>query len=151
MISQVEALVLEVLSGNEDIFPVEIKIKPTNNIKIFLDADSGLSIEKCSKLNKAVYKLIEERGWFPDGNFSLEVSSPGLDEPLKLFRQYKKNIGRNIEVTLTDNKTEQGKLMAATEDAIQLEQHEGKGKKAIVKTSELKFSTIKQAKIIISF
>ena len=85
-----------------DVFLVEIKIKPTNNIKLFLDADSGMSIEKCIHVNRALYKKIEESGLFPNGDFSLEVSSPGVDEPLKLHRQYIKNIGRSVEATLTD-------------------------------------------------
>jgi len=48
--------------------------------------------------NKQLYKLIEEEGYYPEGDFSLELSSPGIDEPLKLHRQYVKNKGRNIEV-----------------------------------------------------
>src|SRR3954471_15147279 len=92
----------------DDIFLVEIKIKPTNNFKIYLDADSGLGIEKCIKINRALYKKIEEMGMYPDGDFSLEVSSPGVDEPLKLLRQYKKNIGRNVEVVTNDDEKKEG-------------------------------------------
>ena len=55
----------------DDIFLVDIKIKPTNNIKIFLDADSGLGIEKCIKINRALYKIMEEMAIYPDGDFSL--------------------------------------------------------------------------------
>jgi ribosome maturation factor RimP len=150
-ISAIEGLIQQLLQENEDIFLVSIKIKPTNNIKVFLDADSGLSIEKCIKINRALYKIIEEKQWYPDGNFSLEVSSPGVDEPLKLFRQYKKNIGRNVEVTLNDEIKQEGKLLEATEEAIQLEQHEGKGKKAVTKTTTIPFSEIKQTKILIAF
>jgi ribosome maturation factor RimP len=150
-ISAIEGLIQQLLQENEDIFLVSIKIKPTNNIKIFLDADSGLSIEKCIRINRALYKIIEEKQWYPDGNFSLEVSSPGVDEPLKLFRQYKKNIGRKVEVTLNDEVKQEGKLLEATEDAIQLEQHEGKGKKAVTKITSIPFSEIKQTKILIAF
>ncbi len=62
--------------------------------------------------NRALYKQIEAEGIFPDGDFSLEVSSPGLDEPLKLKRQYQKNIGRNVEVTLQDGSKKEGKLLS---------------------------------------
>src|SRR6185436_11202021 len=95
-IQAVEKLVSSLLQ--DDIFLVSIKIKPTNNIKIYLDADGGLGIEKCIKINRALYRIIEEMGTYPDGDFSLEVSSPGVDEPLKLLRQYKKNVGREVEV-----------------------------------------------------
>src|SRR4249920_3733751 len=91
--------VVEKLLGpllQDDIFLVSIKIKPINNIKIYLDVDGGLGIEKCIKINRALYKIMEEMAMYPDGDFSLEVSSPGIDEPLKLLRQYKKNIGRDV-------------------------------------------------------
>jgi len=116
----------------DDIFLVSIKIKPTNNFKIYLDADSGLGIEKCIKINRALYKIMEEMGMYPDGDFSLEVSSPGLDEPLKLLRQYKKNIGRDVEVITTEDVKKEGKLTDVTEEKIVIEYTEGKNKKAVV-------------------
>ncbi len=56
-------------------------------------------------------KQIEEMAMFPAGDFSLEVSSPGLDEPLKMLRQYRKNIGRQVELTLQDGSKKEGKLL----------------------------------------
>ncbi|MBK7885101.1 MAG: ribosome maturation factor [Chitinophagaceae bacterium] len=135
----------------DDIFLVSIKIKPTNNIKIYLDADSGLAIEKCIKINRALYKIIEESATYPDGDFSLEVSSPGIDEPLKLLRQYKKNIGRQVEMLLNSEEKIEGKLIAATDDNIIIETLEGKGKKAIIKEVNISFSDIKQTKVQIKF
>jgi len=150
-IQAVESITEELLKGTPDIFLVSVKIKPTNNIKIFLDADSGLSIEKCVKINRALYKVIEEKQWYPDGNFSLEVSSPGIEEPLKLLRQYKKNIGRKVEVLLQDDTRQQGKLTAASDQEIKLEQTEGKGKKQIIKEIEIPFADIKQVKVLVVF
>lgn len=147
----IEGLINRLLADTEDIFLVSVRIKPTNNIKIFLDADSGLSIEKCVKINRALYKIIEEEGWYPDGNFSLEVSSPGLEEPFKMFRQYKKNIGRKVEVVLKDETKREGKLLEATEQAITIEYTEGKNKKAVTLTKEIPFDEIKQTTVIISF
>lgn len=112
-----------------DIFLVDMRIKPTNNIKIYLDADNGLGIEKCIKINRALYKNIEETALFPDGNFSLEVSSPGIDEPLKLHRQYEKNKGRNVEVVLNDGTVYEAVLSGIYENGIQLIITEGKGKR----------------------
>ena len=88
---------------------------------------------------------------YPDGDFSLEVSSPGLDEPLKLLRQYKKNIGRDVELVMNDDAKKEGKLTAVTEENITIEYTEGKGKKAIVKTDEIPFDAIKQTKVQIKF
>jgi ribosome maturation factor RimP len=135
----------------DDIFLVSIKVKPTNNYKIYLDADSGLGIEKCIKINRALYRQIEEMGMYPDGDFSLEVSSPGVDEPLKLLRQYKKNIGRNVEVVTNDDERKEGLLKAVTEDAITIEHTEGKGKKAVVLDTVISFNDIKQTKVLIKF
>ncbi len=135
----------------DDIFFVDMKVKPTNNIKIFLDADRGLGIEKCIKINRALYKIMEEMAIYPDGDFSLEVSSPGIDEPLKLHRQYVKNVGRNIALTLQDGTEKEGKLLNATEEDIAVEFTEGKGKKLVTQTFSIPFADIKQTKVLIKF
>ncbi len=135
----------------DDIFLVDIKIKPTNNIKIYLDADNGLGIEKCIKINRALYKVIEEMGIFTDGDFSLEVSSPGIDEPLKLHRQYVKNIGRSLEIVLNDDSKQTGKLISVNENEIIIEFTEGKNKKAVVKQLTIAFAEIKEAIVLIKF
>lgn len=135
----------------DDIFLVSIKIKPTNNYKIYLDADGGLGIEKCIKINRTLYKIMEEMAIHPDGDFSLEVSSPGIDEPLKLLRQYKKNIGRTVEVITNDDTKKEGLLKEVADNAITIEQTEGKGKKAVVLNTAISFADIKQTKVLIKF
>lgn len=135
----------------DDIFLVDIKIKPTNNIKIYLDADSGLGIEKCIKINRALYKIMEEMAIYPDGDFSLEVSSPGIDEPLKLHRQYVKNTGREVAVTLNDGSVKLGKMITVNENDIEIEYTEGKNKKAVVKQLLIPFTDIKQTEVQIKF
>ena len=148
-IQAVEKLIGPLLK--DDIFLVSIKIKPTNNFKIYLDADSGLGIEKCIKINRALYKIMEEMGIYPEGDFSLEVSSPGIGEPLKLLRQYKKNKGRDVEVHLTNDTKLTGKLEEVTEDIITIVTTEGKGKKLVIQNVEIPFSNIKQTKVLIKF
>lgn len=148
-IQTVEKLIEPLLEG--DVFLVSVRIKPTNNIKIYLDADGGLGIEKCIRINRALYKIMEEKAMYPDGDFSLEVSSPGIDEPLKLLRQYRKNIGRNVEVITSDDIKREGKLTDATEEKISIEYTVGKGKKAETKTEEIGFNNIKQTTVLIKF
>ncbi|MEY2918595.1 MAG: hypothetical protein RIS73_2309 [Bacteroidota bacterium] len=148
-IQSIEKLIAPLLT--DDIFLVSIKVKPINNYKIYLDADAGLGIEKCIKINRALYKIMEEMGMYPDGDFSLEVSSPGVDEPLKLLRQYKKNIGRNVEVLLNDEVKKEGILKEVTDDTITIEQTEGKGKKAVTLNTGISFTEIKQTKVLIKF
>lgn len=135
----------------DDIFFVDMKVKPTNNIKIFLDADSGLGIEKCIKINRRLYRQVEEMGFYPEGDFSLEVSSPGIDEPLKMLRQYVKNIGRTVEVTLNDDTIKEGALLEANEENIVIEFTEGKNKKAVNTKLPLLFTDIKQTVVQIKF
>jgi ribosome maturation factor RimP len=145
----VKSILESLLEG--DIFLVDMKVKPTNNIKIYLDADTGLGIEKCIKINRALYKVMEEMEIYPDGDFSLEVSSPGIDEPLKMHRQYLKNIGRNIEVSYLDGQKKEGQLKQVNEESIEIEYTEGKGKKAVTHNVDIPFSQIKQTKVLIKF
>ncbi len=150
-LKKIEDFVEEFTSKEGKIFPVEIKISPANDIKVFLDADDGITIEKCTLLNKALYKYIEETDFFPGGNFSLEVSSPGLDEPLKLQRQYKKNIGRRVEVLQNDGSKIEGRLLDTTDDGIIIEEKNGKGHKEIIKKTTILFNQIKHTKVLITF
>jgi len=151
IINTVSGFLTTLLADSPEVFLVDMRIKPTNNIKIFLDADAGISIEKCVSYNRRLYRLIEEAGLFTEGDFSLEVSSPGLDEPLKLQRQYKKNIGRNVEVMMVDGQKIDGKLLSATDDGIQVEETKGKNKKKEVVEHNLLFSNIKSTKVQVVF
>jgi ribosome maturation factor RimP len=132
-------------------FLVEVRIKPTNNVKVFIDADEGMILSELISYNRKLYKQLEESGLFPGGDFSLEVSSPGLDEPLKLFRQYKKNVGRFVDITLVDASKKEGKLLEATEDGIVVETETGKGKKKEIKQESILFDQIKNTKIQVKF
>ena len=141
---------LEPLLDGTDIFIVNIKVKPVNNIKVYLDADSGFSIEKCSFVNRKLYAQIEASQLFPDGDFSLEVSSPGVDEPLLQLRQYKKNIGRKVTVTDNEGAEKTGILKEVTEEHITLEIKPAKVKEALIST-EIPISNIKKTVVQIIF
>jgi ribosome maturation factor RimP len=150
-IKAVESLVQTLLAGEPGYFLVEIRIKPTHNVKVYIDGDQGISIEKCVQYNRALYKRLEDSGLFPAGDFSLEVSSPGLDEPLKLLRQYKKNIGRQVELVLQDGSRTGGRLMEVTEDGIIVEEVRGKNRKREVINHTFLFDNIKTTKIQVVF
>ncbi|HYC40476.1 MAG TPA: ribosome maturation factor [Chitinophagaceae bacterium] len=146
-IAQIEYLVKEMLEENPELFLVEVRIKPTNNVKVFIDGDRGVNVDQLVHYNRRVYRRLDELGLFPGGDFSLEVSSPGLEEPLKLHRQYLKNIGRYVEVTDTEGVRREGKLLSVDEGGIVLEEETGQGKKKEVKQSQLPFDRIKSTKI----
>lgn len=150
-IQQIEKLVDEVLVDEPEYFPVSVKIKPTNNVKVFIDGDKGIAIDKCVYFNRKLYKLIEAAQMFPDGDFSLEVSSPGVNEPLKLSRQYLKNIGRNVEVLFANGSKKEGKLLQVTDADIIIEEVTGKGKKAVSQQVVIPFNNIKTTTVQIQF
>jgi len=151
LLQKIEQLVTQLLSSEPEYFLIEVKVKPTNNIKVYIDGDKGISIEKCVYFNRLLYKKIDEAGLFPAGDFSLEISSPGVDKPLKLHRQYLKNIGRNVEVSFNDGSKKEGKLLQATNQDIILEQINGKGKKVEKQQLVIPFSNIKTTTVQIQF
>ncbi|MCA6449243.1 MAG: ribosome maturation factor [Chitinophagaceae bacterium] len=150
-IQAIEQMLNSVLAEEPEYFPVSVRIKPTNNIKVFIDGDNGITIEKCVRFNRALYKLIEESGMYPEGEFSLEVSSPGIDEPLKLHRQYTRNIGRDVEISFTDGTKKEGKLLSVAEADLIIEHTEGKGKKAVTQQLVVPFSNIQSTIVQIKF
>ena len=133
------------------IFLVEIRIKPTNNVKVFLDADTGMSLDKLIHYNRKLYRDLEESVFFPGNDFSLEVSSPGLDEPLRLHRQYLKNVGRPVEVIRLDGVKNEGKLVTVSDTDIVIEEEKGKGKKKELVQHTVPFSEIKATRVQIKF
>ena len=151
LIRAMEERVVSLIGAEKDLFLVEIRIKPTNNVKIYIDGDQGVSVDKLVSYNRKLYRQLEEEGVFPDGDFSLELSSPGLDEPLKMHRQYVKNIGRPVEVILNDGIKQEGVLKAVYEEAIEVESTTGKGKKAVTAQLTIPFIQIKSTKIQIKF
>src|SRR6201991_1222228 len=150
-IKVVESLVQALLAGDSGYLLVDVRIKHTNNFKIFIDGDQGITIEKCVQINRALYTKLEELGLFPTGDFSLEVSSPGLDEPLKLLRQYRKNIGRQVELILQDGSKKEGRLVEVSEDGVIVEETRGKNKKKEVINHTFLFDNIKTTKIQVVF
>jgi ribosome maturation factor RimP len=151
VLNNVGQLVNQFLESEPGYFLVEVKIKATNNIKVFIDGDKGISIEKCVQFNRQLYKIIENSGLFSPGNFSLEVSSPGVDKPLKLQRQYLKNTGRNVEVLFNDGSVKSGRLLQVSNEDIILEETVGKGKKAETRQLVIPFSNIKTTIVQIEF
>ncbi|HRP90697.1 MAG TPA: ribosome maturation factor [Edaphocola sp.] len=132
-------------------FLISVKVKPTNNIKVFLDGDQGVDINTCAKVNRSLYKMIEEEAIYPDGDFSLEVSSPGVDEPLKMLRQYVKNIGRTIELTLNEEEKRSvtGIIKEVNEQEITLEIKPSKKKETIIE--QIPFDLVEKGVIQIVF
>lgn len=148
---QVRQLAEQILQEEPGYFVVKVNVRPINNISVYVDGDAGVTIEKCVRLNRMLYKLIVEQEVCKDGEFALEVSSPGIDEPLVFYRQYLKNVGRSVHVQLKDGREMDGLLLAADEKGIELEEEKGKGRKKELLKHFLLFDDIQTTTVNIVF
>src|SRR5689334_8141993 len=138
--------------ANESQFVVDVVLSSRQGprkVLIFLDGDQGVSIDDCADLSREMAQALDENNWITD-NYTLEVSTAGIDQPLKLARQYKKNIGRRVKVKLKDASSE-GTLTGSDAEKIVLAEETGTGKKKEVKTREIPFTEIEKTLVMVSF
>lgn len=142
-------------------FLVDIKFSMGKKIEVFVDSDTGIHIEECAQVSRFVEANLDGSGLVPD-NYILEVSSPGMSNPLKVPRQYKRRIGRKLEVLKTNGEMLLAQLVAVKDEGIVLsevkeEKSKKKQKEELVKEQqaakefELKFSEIKRAVLVFNF
>ena len=150
MIDKVEILnlVREVLDGT-DKFLVDLHISRNNRINISIDGDNGITIDDCIELSRHVEGHLNR----DVEDFELNVASAGLDCPLKMVRQYKKNVGRSLKVETADGNTRQGELLEATDEKIvlKLDLTKKQKKEGVSDVFECLYKDIKTAKIVIKF
>lgn len=148
----IQKIVEQKLEGT-DMFLVEIKQTPSNEIEVLIDSDSSVSIDSCVDLNRLVNEAFDR----DQEDFELTVASWGIGQPLKLLRQYKKMIGREVEIVLKNG----GKLIAELKDAdensvtVEFQERvavEGKKRKQLVTTvRQISLDEIKSTKEYINF
>lgn len=144
-------LVEEKISDRPELFLVEVKMLPNNKLIIHVDGDEGISIQDCAAISRHVGFHLEEENTIEKA-YNLEVSSPGVGEPLKLKRQYQKNIGRELSVKLNGGELKEGKLLSVEDKSITIEAKvKEKGKKAQLVETILDFENIIETKVLISF
>ena len=146
--------IIEKSLSSDDLYIVDIIMTGTarKKLSITLDGENeGISIDECGRISKIVGELIEESNLIEDA-YQLEVSSPGIDQPLKLPKQYKKNINRDLEI-ITEDKKFTGKLEDVNESGIVIRpiKMRGKLKDYAKETLALEFDKIDKANILISF
>jgi ribosome maturation factor RimP len=146
--AKVTKLIEGYLSGGE-FFLVDVAIRSGNRISVFIDGDHGVNIDACRELNHFLNESFDR----DTEDFDLTVSSAGADRPLKLARQYKKNIGNSLDVVTKTGEKFTGVVITANETGIELEiQPLKKTKKDTeIKIMSLNFSDIKSAKEVITF
>lgn len=134
---------------DENKFIVDISVssrKGPKKVVIIIDGDNGVTIDDCAEVSRRVSKALDEAALFQD-QYLLEVSSPGLDHPLILKRQFRKNIGRKLKIVKADQ-TVEGLLQTVTEDEVTIRKPKEKGDET---TESIPFSEIKKAFVLISF
>jgi len=148
---RVAELVEEKISDRPELFLVEVKMLPNNKLIIHVDGDEGISIQDCAAISRHVGFHLEEENAIEKA-YNLEVSSPGVGEPLKLKRQYDKNVGREVSIKLEDGGKKEGKLLAVNADSITIEEKvKEKGKKAQLVEANVELNSITELKVLISF
>lgn len=142
----IEEKVKEIL-GEGELFLVEVKVSKNNNIQVFIDGDNGVKIQDCIDLSRQLEECLDRES----EDFELSVLSFGLEEPLKMQRQYVKNIGRSLQVE-DEQGSFTGTLISANEESFTIELKK-KGKKNIENENQKTYSykEIKSAKVVISF
>ena len=144
-------LVEEKIADRPDLFLVSVKMHVNGKLIILVDGDQGIAVGDCAAVSRHVGYHLEEENVIEEA-YNLEVSSPGLDTPLTLPRQYQKNIGRNVSLKLADAKTREGKLLSFSDEGLTIEEKvKEKGKKAELVESFIPFSEIIETKVLISF
>lgn len=148
---RVSELVQEKIADRDDLFLVDIKMLPNHTLIIHVDGDQGINIQDCAAISRHVGFHLEEENLIETA-YKLEVSSPGIGEPLKLHRQYMKNIGRTLGLKMIDGSKKEGVLVEVAENQIILEEQiKEKGKKARVEQTQIAFDQIAETKVLISF
>ncbi|MEI9919412.1 MAG: ribosome maturation factor RimP [Bacteroidota bacterium] len=118
-----------------------------SKVMVIVDGDNGVTIDACADLSRKLAALLDERN-IPDNAYILEVTTPGVDHPLRMKRQYFKNAGRQFKVHLKDKSIVQGKLESVTDDKLVILQPVDKKQ---TKLTEVLFDDIEKAFVMVSF
>lgn len=103
-----------------DLFVVEVRVSPANEIVVTVDSDTQVGIDRCVELSRSIEGALDRE----QEDFELTVMSAGIGQPLKMLRQYRKLIGRPVEVILKDGGKIVGNLTDASESSIAVEYEE---------------------------
>ncbi len=153
MRERVAQLLEGALEENKSLFLIDLNISKENQIRVILDGDKGVTVEDCMAVSRAIEHNLDSEEY----DFSLEVMSAGISEPLTLPRQYKKNLGRTLKVKTKNEEKIEGEITAANEESCTLKWSArepkpiGKGKVTVQKEATLPYTDIMEAKVMITF
>ena len=151
--TEVTRLINEFLLTRPDLFLIDLKISASSDITVILDGDNGVSLQDCLDASRAVEFNLDREVH----DFGLQVMSSGLSEPLESPRQFRKNIGRTLDIVLTDDSKIEGELVYVDDEKITIRlayrrpKLVGKGKEDVVEDKDISYSEIKKALVAIKF
>lgn len=149
---KVNALVEEALSERPSVFLIDLTITDAFKIIVSLDGDHGVALQDCIDISRAIESNLDRE----EQDFSLEVASVGVGSPLKMIRQYKKNVGRTL-IVKTGAEIIEAELVEANDVFIILSwkarepKKVGKGKETVQKELQLPYTDIKEAIVTVTF
>lgn len=150
---KVTQLLNEALESNKSLFLIDFNITEGNQIRVIIDGDQGVTVKDCIAVSRGIEHNLDREEY----DFSLDVASAGVSEPLSNKRQYKKNIGRKFKVKTKESQVIEGELTEVGEDSITLvwkarePKPIGKGKVTVQKEAVLTYTNIAEAKVMITF
>lgn len=143
----------EVLLSGTPVFVLEARVTPgkTTRIRVIVDGDTGVTIDACAQISRELNQQMEGLGI--TGDYNLEVTTPGVDQPLRIHRQFPKHVGRTLRVVLKDGKEIKGKLLEVGPESIRLavEKASTKKKTEEVAEQEISLGDMEKALVMISF
>jgi ribosome maturation factor RimP len=153
MREKVTPLLNEALKEHTHLFLIDMEIASDNKITVIIDGDEGVRVEDCIAISRAIEHNLDRE----EEDFSIDVFSSGVSRPLSMPRQYKKNIGRTLQLKTTQGETIEGKITEATDNEVTLEwkarepKPVGKGKVTVQKKAVLPYTDIVEAKVMVIF
>lgn len=148
---RVTELVEEKIADRPDLFLVDVQMHGSGILSILVDGDNGVAISDCVAISRHVGFHLEEENTIEQA-YRLEVSSPGIDTPLKSFRQFQKNINRSLKIKMISGNTKEGKLIHVEETGITIQESvKEKGKKAEIIDTIIPFADISETIVLVSF
>lgn len=147
----IEKIVLNAIT--DEFFLVDIHLSKHNEIEVVIDGDHGVNIQQCVDLSRSIEQTLNR----DEEDFELSVSSAGLGKPFSVFRQYRKNIGKEVEVTVNENKPMKGTIKSVDVNGFELEVtsreklENSKKKVEVTRTQRVEFAAKPIVKNIISF
>lgn len=151
--AQIEQLLNDFLKEREDLYLIDLKISTADEVSVILDGDQGVTLQDCLDASRAIEFNMDRE----EHDFSLQVASAGLSEPLTRLRQYQKNVGRDLKLILTDSTELEGELLRVEDERIVLmlryrkPKEVGKGKVDVEEEREVLIADIKKATVVLKF